>query len=372
MRRSFDPASPKMRVAPAPRAAIIAAVMRFVRMPTGRGDDEARHHAAVDRHPRRPGDGARFRAGRRGLGYHHLGAPDHVLGVNVASRPDWGARNTSKDFFHDPFVMFGFLSACTRTIEFSTQVMILAQRQTALVAKQAASLDVLSGGPLPVWHRRRLEPGRIRRPERELPQPRQAVGGAGGGAARAVGRAARHVQRPMAHHRRCRHQSAADRGAIPLWFGGHEDVTLRRIARWGDGWIMLAHPVGPGCECRVRQAARLRQGGRTGSERDRPGGLGLDRRRRPRGLAQAVPGLEGRGRHAHHRQQHVSPGSAQAHRRHEHDRSPRGDDAVSRGRSRSHLIDGDAARKASPGTARSAKSLKRWRERRDLNPRPPA
>src|SRR5216683_3193774 len=39
------------------------------------------------------------------MGFHHLAAPDHVLGVNVASRPDWGNRNTSKDFFHDPFVL---------------------------------------------------------------------------------------------------------------------------------------------------------------------------------------------------------------------------------------------------------------------------
>ena len=73
-----------------------------------------------------------FAQAAEGLGYNHLGAPDHVLGVNVASRPDWGTRNTSKDCFHDPFVLFGFLSACTRTIEFSTQVMILPQRQTAL------------------------------------------------------------------------------------------------------------------------------------------------------------------------------------------------------------------------------------------------
>src|SRR5271170_7804053 len=79
-------------------------------------------------------------------GYDDLMLADHVLGVNRESRPDWGARVSSKDFFHDPFVLFGFLSACTSTIEFSTQVLILAQRQTVLVAKQAASLDVLSGG----------------------------------------------------------------------------------------------------------------------------------------------------------------------------------------------------------------------------------
>src|ERR1700728_2205042 len=80
------------------------------------------------------------------IGYQDLAAPDHVLGVNVASRPEWGDRNTSADLFHDPFVLFGFLAGCTRAIEFSTQVLILAQRQTVLVAKQAACLDVLCGG----------------------------------------------------------------------------------------------------------------------------------------------------------------------------------------------------------------------------------
>ncbi|MFC7539896.1 LLM class flavin-dependent oxidoreductase [Siccirubricoccus deserti] len=81
------------------------------------------------------------------IGFTNLGLADHVLGVNVASRPDWGDRNTSKDLFHDPFVCFGYLAAlCRPTTEFSTQVLILAQRQAALVAKQAASLDVLCGG----------------------------------------------------------------------------------------------------------------------------------------------------------------------------------------------------------------------------------
>jgi alkanesulfonate monooxygenase SsuD/methylene tetrahydromethanopterin reductase-like flavin-dependent oxidoreductase (luciferase family) len=79
------------------------------------------------------------------IGYQDLAAPDHVLGVNVASRPDWDDRNTSADLFHNPFVLFGFL-ACTRNVEFSTQVLILAQRQAVLVAKPAASLDVLCGG----------------------------------------------------------------------------------------------------------------------------------------------------------------------------------------------------------------------------------
>ena len=57
-----------------------------------------------------------------------------------------GRPHTSADLFHDPFVLFGFLAACTRKVEFSTQVLILAQRQAVLAAKQAASLDVLCGG----------------------------------------------------------------------------------------------------------------------------------------------------------------------------------------------------------------------------------
>ena len=53
------------------------------------------------------------------IGYRDLSAPDHVLGVNAASRPGWGDRNTSADLFQDPFVLFGFLAGCTRAIGFS-------------------------------------------------------------------------------------------------------------------------------------------------------------------------------------------------------------------------------------------------------------
>ena len=70
-----------------------------------------------------------------------------MLGVNVASRPGWTqGRAPSTDLYHDPFVLFGFLAGVTKIEDFSTQVLILPQRQTALVAKQAASLDVLCGG----------------------------------------------------------------------------------------------------------------------------------------------------------------------------------------------------------------------------------
>ncbi|HEY3847921.1 MAG TPA: LLM class flavin-dependent oxidoreductase, partial [Acetobacteraceae bacterium] len=80
-----------------------------------------------------------------GIGYDFIEAPDHVLGVNAASRPGWD-RNDNEDLFHDPFVLFGFVAGCTKKIGFAPGVLILAQRQAALVAKQAACLDVLSGG----------------------------------------------------------------------------------------------------------------------------------------------------------------------------------------------------------------------------------
>lgn len=197
-----------------------------------------------------------FAQAAEGLGYHHLGAPDHVLGANIENRPDWGQRNTSADLFHDPFVMFGYLSGLTKSIGFSTQVLILAQRQAALVAKQAASLDVLSGGRFRLgvgigWNRLEFQALNVdfktrgRRSEEQV-QVMKALW------------AEPHVKFSGEWH------TIDDAGinplptkrAIPLWFGGHEEVTLRRIAKWGDGWIMLAH--GQGSEA-TAQFQKLKQ-----------------------------------------------------------------------------------------------------------------
>src|ERR1700760_1728005 len=84
-----------------------------------------------------------YAQGLEALGYDFLEAPDHVLGGN----PGGDARAAmAGGMFHDPFVLLGYLAAATTKLTFSTGVLIVAQRQTALVAKQAASLDVLSGG----------------------------------------------------------------------------------------------------------------------------------------------------------------------------------------------------------------------------------
>jgi probable F420-dependent oxidoreductase len=192
-----------------------------------------------------------FAQAAEGLGYDYLAGTDHVLGVNAASRPDWGNRNTSADFFHDPFVLFGFLSACTSRIEFSTEVLILAQRQTVLVAKQTACLDVLSGGRFRLGIGIGWNPvefiglnedfgNRGRRSEEQV-QVMQALW------------AERHVSFKGRWH------TIDDAGInplpltrrVPLWYGGHNEATLQRIAKWGDGWIMLAHPQGDAARAEI-------------------------------------------------------------------------------------------------------------------------
>ena len=84
-----------------------------------------------------------------GLGYDTLLMYDHVLGADHADRepPLWGPY-TAADPFHDPFVAFAYLAAVTTRIELATGVLVLPQRQTALVAQQAADVDLLSGGRL--------------------------------------------------------------------------------------------------------------------------------------------------------------------------------------------------------------------------------
>src|SRR5712691_3923804 len=80
------------------------------------------------------------------LGYRHVVAYDHVLGAGLDTRPDWRGPYHAGTPFHEVFVLFGYLAAVTESVELTTGVLILPQRQTALVAKQAAEVDVLSGG----------------------------------------------------------------------------------------------------------------------------------------------------------------------------------------------------------------------------------
>jgi probable F420-dependent oxidoreductase len=183
-----------------------------------------------------------FAQAAEATGYAHVATYDHVLGANVASRPDWAGPYTSAHCFHDTFVLFGYLAGQTTRIELTTQVLILPQRQTALVAKQAASVDVLSGGRLRLGIGIGWNPveyvglgenfhDRGRRSEEQV-------------AVMKALRADPHVTFKGAWH------DIPDAGinplparrSIPVWFGGHADTVLRRIARLGDGWIILAYP----------------------------------------------------------------------------------------------------------------------------------
>ena len=82
------------------------------------------------------------------MGYAHLIVFDHVLGADTRHYANWQGPYTKGDMFHEPFVLYGYLAAITQRLELVTAVVILGQRQTALVAKQAAEVDVLSGGRL--------------------------------------------------------------------------------------------------------------------------------------------------------------------------------------------------------------------------------
>jgi probable F420-dependent oxidoreductase len=91
----------------------------------------------------------RFARAVEDLGFDHLLAYEHVLGAVHADRtPPLLGPYTEHDPFHDPFVMFAYLAGITDRIRFTTGILVLPQRQTALVARQAADVDLLSGGRL--------------------------------------------------------------------------------------------------------------------------------------------------------------------------------------------------------------------------------
>ena len=83
------------------------------------------------------------------LGYTHIRILDHVLGADPQYHPEVPRfPYTDQSYIHEPFTLMAFLSGITTTIKLVTGILILPQRQTALVAKQAAEVDVLSGGRL--------------------------------------------------------------------------------------------------------------------------------------------------------------------------------------------------------------------------------
>lgn len=177
------------------------------------------------------------------LGFTHVLAYDHVLGANPDRPGGWKGPYTYQTPFHEPFVLFSFMAAVTERLEFITGIIILPQRQTALVAKQAATLDVLSGGRLRLgvatgWNEVEYEAlgedfhTRGRRLEEQMVLLRQlwteplVTFNGEWDTIPDAGINPLPVQRP-----------------IPLWLGGYADVVLRRVARMGDGWLPQGSPA---------------------------------------------------------------------------------------------------------------------------------
>ncbi len=180
------------------------------------------------------------------LGYNHVLAYDHVLGADPAHYPGWRGAYNYRDMFHEPLVLYGYLAAITRRIELVTGIIILPQRQTALVAKQAAEVDVLSGGRLRLgvglgWNPVEYEAlgedfhNRGRRIAEQIALLRllwtQEVVTFQGKwhKVTAAGINPLPVQRP-----------------IPIWMGGSVEPALRRIARLADGWFPQVQPTAEG------------------------------------------------------------------------------------------------------------------------------
>lgn len=171
------------------------------------------------------------------LGYSHILAYDHVIGAVHADREPklWGPY-TEQDAFHEPFVLFGYLAAITQRIELATGILILPQRQTVLVAKQAAQIDILSHGRLRLgvgtgWNYVEYDSLNENFADRGARQEEQ------------IALMRKLWSEPVvefsgAHHRIDRAGlKPLPRRQIPIWFGGFAPVAFRRAARLGDGFI---------------------------------------------------------------------------------------------------------------------------------------
>jgi probable F420-dependent oxidoreductase len=212
-----------------------------------------------------------------GAGYQHLLVFDHVLGGKLERFDKLGRRPpyTDETPFHEPFVLFGFLAAVTQRLELVTGIIILPQRQTALVAKQAAAVDVLTRGRLRLgvgigWNHVEYEAlnedfhTRGRRVSEQITvmrklwtEPTVTFDGAYHHIDRA-GINPLPVQRP-----------------IPVWMGGMAEPVLERLARTADGWFPQFQPGDEARQILDRLRGYIEKAGRTPSAVGIEGRFGL-------------------------------------------------------------------------------------------------
>jgi probable F420-dependent oxidoreductase len=205
------------------------------------------------------------------LGYRHVLVYDHVLGADPAVHEGWRGPYDVHTTFHEPFVLFGYLAGLT-SLELVTGVIILPQRQTALVAKQAAEVDILTGGRFRLgvgigWNaveyealgadfgnRGQRSAEQVELLRRLWTEPTVTFTGSFERVTGA-GLAPLPVQRP-----------------IPIWFGGQSPRAYRRAGRLADGWFPQLQP-GPDFDA----ARRTVEEAATAAGRD-PSELGLEGR----------------------------------------------------------------------------------------------
>jgi probable F420-dependent oxidoreductase len=210
--------------------------------------------------------------GVEALGYRHLLAYDHVLGADPAVHTGWSGPYDAATTFHEPFVMFGFLAGVTTTLELVTGIIILPQRQTALVAKQAAEVDLLAEGRFRLgvglgWNAVEYE---------ALGQPFDQRGRR---LSEQIGLLRRLWTEPSLSHAG-RFDTITGAGLnplplqrpIPIWIGGSSDAAYRRIGRLADGWFPQLRPGDDLDRARAVVADAAREAGRD------PERLGLEGR----------------------------------------------------------------------------------------------
>jgi probable F420-dependent oxidoreductase len=207
------------------------------------------------------------------LGFDHVLAYDHVLGADPAAHPGFSGPYTAASVFHEPFVLYGFLAGVAPRLELVTGIVILPQRQTALVAKQAAEVDLLTGGRFRLgvglgWNAVEYEAlgmkfsDRGRRVEEQIELLRRLW------------------QEPVLSFEGRYHTVTAAginplpiQRPIPIWMGGFSERALERIARLGDGYFPGSTPLHGGWG---RTLERMREWRREAG-RD-PGDMGIDAR----------------------------------------------------------------------------------------------